>query len=265
MNKHHIYKFFTHYKKGFVPRNEAGFTILELLIVVAILAVVAGSMMLKQGDTTEKAKVSMAISEMNNIKKALLQYRLDMRDFSLVSQNGPADFKALYEDPRTTPPVPPWNPDIGRGWRGPYLTALGEGHTDIGDSLQNNGTGSPEIVVTAQVKNIRSVADTFTANPVLPNSSYIPCVENAGNTNCLFDWRTLADDSDTDDNDGDKAHDRHGRPYLLFDLTPPGSPARLVSMGLDGRYKGFTCTSTCDTCVPNGPPPNDDLLVCLLR
>lgn len=226
-------------------------------MVVAILAVVAGSLMLKQGETTEKAKASMAISEMNHIKKALLQYRQDMG--GLPTPANPADFSSLYVIGGSLI----WNPDIGRGWRGPYLTALGEGHTDIGDNLKNDGTGSPVMIDTAPGKlNVRSVADTFAARPVLPGS-YDPCVENAMNNNCLLDWRTLADDGDTDDEDGDKAHDRHGRPYLLFELNIDNR-ARLISMGPDGRYDGVTCPSasaSCVTCSPNG----DDLLACLLR
>ncbi len=232
-------------------RGQAGFSLLELLVVVTILAVVAGGMILKQGETVNDAKLSVALSEMTKVKAAILQFRLDMgrlpnptNPANPLSLGSPGNFNDLYDDTN----LPNWNPDTRRGWRGPYLTTLGEGFTDIGAGLLPDGNGSP--IAGAQVQNIRSVADPFVHFPATPGS-YVPCVENPGNTNCLLDWRTLP---------GDEAHDRHGRPYLVFDMTNEDR-ARLVSMGQNGRYEGAACTTSCDQCAPGG----DDLQVCLLR
>ncbi len=236
-------------------RGQAGFSLLELMIVVAILAVVAGGMIFKQGETAEKAKGSVALNEMQKVKAAILQFRLDMG--TLPNPANPADFLELYGDV-VLPNL--WNPDNRRGWRGPYLSALGEGYTDIGADLLSNGGGSP--VTGAQVQDIRGVADPFSAFPAVPGS-YAACEEDVDNNTCLLDWRTLDDDKDGDDGDGDKAHERHGRPYLMFEMGDENR-ARLMSMGPNGRYDGnVTCgaTDSCNLCAPQ----EDDLLVCLLR
>lgn len=165
----------------------------------------------------------------------------------------PANFSQLYVAPAmcTNHPqaalVQPWQPATGRGWRGPYLSAQGEGLVDAGDTLQGNGSGSP--VSGSPLPNLPGVADPFVMLPV-KNNSDTACEDSDPDSACLLDWRSAS---------GESRHARWGRPYLMFDLGIPAR-ARLVSMGPDGHYDGVNGSNPC---AP--PPDTDDLVLCLLR
>ena len=51
-------------------RKAKGFTLVELLIVIIIICILAGMMMLSTGAATDKAKATMVLSNMRNIKAA---------------------------------------------------------------------------------------------------------------------------------------------------------------------------------------------------
>lgn len=224
-------------------KKEDGLTILELLIVVAILAALAGGVVMILDGAEEDSSVKIAKSEMLEIKKALVKFKQDtgylpkQGPFELAPPNqcnasnlngvvplppqgkdwfcSPANFLELYENPlaATAHPLKDWNPDTARGWRGPYLTRQGEGLVDIGDGLIMNGTGSPTTIITALLAEVRGVADPFVAKP----------------EGSFFVWRTSP---------GDTPHDRWGRPYFLFDLD--NNNARIVGMGTDKTYDNGT-------------------------
>lgn len=222
-------------------RLVQGFTLLELLVVITILAALGGSAIVAAGNMRENALRQIALMEIQKIKQALLQYRQDIGNFH--TPDNPADFRALYEQGS----LPTWDMASARGWRGPYLTTVGEGLVDIGDGLALNGSGDP-FAGTAKNEQ-RGVADPFVAAPV-KNGSYIACDDSDGDADCLLDWRTTT---------LQRRHTRWGRPYLLFDPTDPAR-ARLVSMGPDGRYAGVNATNPC---APFDS--SDDLVLCLLR
>jgi prepilin-type N-terminal cleavage/methylation domain-containing protein len=218
--------------------NNSGFTLLELLIVVAVLATLAGGVILSLGGIEDDTSLNLSKNEMLEIKKALIRFKQDtgflprQGPFDLAPPNGsgvvplpvegenwfksPANFSQIYENPlaSTTHFLRAWNPDTSRGWRGPYLTQHGEGLVDLGNGLNADGTGSP-IAGTTLLLNIRGVADPFVMQPE-------PCPPLG---NC-FVWRTIA---------SSPAHFRWGRPYFLFNLNDP-LQARIVGMGADGTY-----------------------------
>jgi prepilin-type N-terminal cleavage/methylation domain-containing protein len=251
-------------------RNETGFTLLELLVVIAVLVALAGGVVLALGGVMNESASQVARTEMLEIKNALLRFRADtgflprQGPFELATgtpctgaANGsvplptagrdwfcsPANLDPLHTNPLTGTghPLETWQPDTARGWRGPYLTRQGEGLVDAGDNLQSDGTGSP--IAGVVLLEMRGVADPFVGDPVVVGA------------NTYLAWRiapTLP------------PHPRWGRPYFLFDLDDQGASdltkeARIVGMGPDGIYAGINP----DLCVP--PPGSDDLVLCLFR
>ncbi len=220
-----------------------GFTVLELMMVVAILAAISGAIIVSQGETLDDTNQRLAIVEMQAIKNALLRFKADTGALPVAAN--PADFSAIYDQGGESD----WNINTARGWRGPYLTRKGEGLVDIGDNLVNTGAGSP--ISASANTNVRSVADPFINWPV-KNGSNTPCTSADGDDDCVLDWRTQS---------GDSRHARWGRPYLLFDLDDLAK-ARLMSMGRNGRYESASCAGVdCASCSPGG----DDILLCLTR
>jgi prepilin-type N-terminal cleavage/methylation domain-containing protein len=221
-------------------RNGA-YTLLELLLVITLLAILAGGTIILMGDTDEEAAEQIAFSEIQEIKQALLQFNRDtgflpkQGPFDLVTRLGgwvplgnipayvpgaqqvawfdsPANFWQLYENPLagTGHPLEQFNPSTGRGWNGPYLSRFGEGLVDAGANLQPDGSGSP--TAGAVLPQLFGAADPFLDEPV----------------GLYLVWRA---------SDGGQPHDRWGRPYMLFDLDDT-NVARIVSMGRNGLYEG---------------------------
>ncbi|MCG3117786.1 MAG: type II secretion system GspH family protein [Candidatus Manganitrophus sp. SA1] len=231
-----------------VFKTEEGVTLLELLIVITVLAILAGGVILSLGSVEEDAALRLSQSEMQEIKKSVLRFRQDtgflpkQGPFDLAPPNGggvvplpsegvdwfrsSANFDQLYRNPLTGTghPLESWNPNTARGWRGPYLTVHGEGLVDVGNNLGTDGTGSP--VAGTVVANVRGVADPFIASPA---GAYLV-------------WRSST---------AAASHDRWGRPYFLFALNNLNQ-ARIVGMGPNRAYDGGTSTS-------------DDLVLYLFR
>ena len=53
------------------------FTLVELLIVIIIIGILAGAMMLYSGSATDKAQAVKIVSNLKNIKSAMLLYAAD--------------------------------------------------------------------------------------------------------------------------------------------------------------------------------------------
>ncbi len=210
--------------------SNAGFTLLELMIVTAILGSIAGGAVLMVGQTEEVAQNQIGLVEISEIREAMIQFKKDTGflpktgPFQLTTEGGsvsvpnegtewfrsPANFSQLFNNPLsgTGHPLATWNPDTKRGWRGPYLTCAGEGQVDIGSDLNSDGSGSPTLGDTLQ--DVIGIADPFNASP---DGEY-------------FQWSKISDDT---------PFQRLGRPYLAFDLEDTHE-ARIVGLGPNRRY-----------------------------
>jgi len=276
-------------------QSQQGFTLLELLVVVGILAVIAGSTIFaNRSQTIDNAKVTAAITEMQNIRHALLQYKTD--NFELPDQESPADFAFLFVKPTDDnnsdgeEDIQPWNHDYQTGWRGPYLSSGDSGLVDMSDNLDITGKKIHEdtneknlFVVTSSAKTlIRGIPDPFSFKAIhaLPDPATFgsptftaalalidartPCNETIDNNQCLLDWRLVGQDDPDDPDFPYLPLAQKGRPYLAFDLDARDK-ARIVSMGPNGKYDiGKMLDSDGDevSCA-SYPNTTDDLILCL--
>ena len=94
-------------KEARVPReSSAGFTLLELLVVVVIIGLLAGFVAPRYFGQVGKSELAVAKAQIDALEKALDQYRLDTGHYP-SSELG---LKALVDRPTSEPK-----------WAGPYL------------------------------------------------------------------------------------------------------------------------------------------------
>ena len=223
--------------------HTPGFTVLELLVVIALLVIVSGSVVVTFGDLEEDARSRIGANEMLALKQALLQFRADtgafpgQGEFALegdgdgvgrvgllhLSYGGskpekraiflsPASFQQLLVEPLDSGglPVRPWDPVTRRGWRGPYIgrndTALVSIHS-FDPAVDDPNLWKP--LSAPLLTEVYAVADPFVLSP-------------AG---AAFAWSEFSGE----------VLSRRGRPYLLFDLD--NQNARLWGLGQNGVYE----------------------------
>ncbi|MFF7396480.1 type II secretion system major pseudopilin GspG [Achromobacter sp. NPDC008082] len=85
---------------------QQGFTLLELLVVLLIIALLAGYVGPKLFSQVDRAKVKATQAQMKTLGDALTQYRLDVGSYPTTEQG----LQALNKQPQGTP-----------NWHGPYL------------------------------------------------------------------------------------------------------------------------------------------------
>ncbi|NQU09657.1 type II secretion system major pseudopilin GspG [bacterium] len=88
---------------------RAGFTLLEILLVVVIIGMLVGVAAVKLSGQSQKARLVAAHNQIDSYKTALGIYELDNGFFPSTEQG----LSALISKP-STPPAP-------ASWRGPYL------------------------------------------------------------------------------------------------------------------------------------------------
>ncbi len=95
-------------------KDESGFTLIEMLVVVVIIATLAAMIIPRFAGRTEEAKSSAAAADIaSNLSSALDLYELDNGAYPTTEQG----LAALRVAP-TSPPLPP-------KWKGPYLKKRG--------------------------------------------------------------------------------------------------------------------------------------------
>lgn len=87
-------------------RAIAGFTLLELLVVIVIIGLLAGYVAPRYFSQVGKSEVQVAKAQIDAIEKALDQYRLDTRQLPTTEQG----LAVLVNRPANEP-----------NWNGPYL------------------------------------------------------------------------------------------------------------------------------------------------
>lgn len=91
-------------------QTNRGFTLIELMIVVIILAALAAMIVPRLSGRAEQAKVNIAQSDINaNLATALKLYQLDNGNFPTTEQG----LEALLTKPGTEP--------VPSNWNGPYI------------------------------------------------------------------------------------------------------------------------------------------------
>lgn len=92
------------------PQSRAGFTLMELLLVLVILVVLGSMAVGFFGGTREKALINAAKSDVSQYADAIDRYEFDMRAF-------PSSLDDLMNQP---------SGEGAEDWAGPYLKALNQ-------------------------------------------------------------------------------------------------------------------------------------------
>lgn len=136
-----------------IGRNERGFTLIELmvvLIIIGILAAIAIPLMSKQ---TDKAKIKRAVSELKSMKTIVDIYMTDpaVNAAGVAPAATAADLGKVLSENGVTQLTDPW----GNGYiyvRGadPFKTYIlySTGSTDAGDEIRVTNATNPEERVT---------------------------------------------------------------------------------------------------------------------
>ncbi len=90
--------------KNFIKAFNAGFTLMEILVVVVIIGFLASFVAPKFFDQPDKARLVVAKQQIKGISEALEMYKLDNRNYPTTEQG----LKALVEKPSSSPVPTAW-------------------------------------------------------------------------------------------------------------------------------------------------------------
>lgn len=128
------------------PSRVAGFTLIEVMVVVVILGILASIIVPKIMDKPDQARVVKAREDIRAIVAALQMYKLDNYAYPTTDQG----LQALVQKPTTNPTPPHWHQYLDRlpvdPWGHPYqyLNPGVHGAIDVwsyGADGQPGGTG----------------------------------------------------------------------------------------------------------------------------
>ena len=99
---------------------QAGFTLIELMVVLVIIGVLAALIVPNVLDRAEDARATAAKTDVNNLMQALKLYKLDNQRYPTTEQG----LQALLAKPTTGPVPPNWKPYVEKlpqdPWNHPY-------------------------------------------------------------------------------------------------------------------------------------------------
>jgi len=101
-------------------RVSAGFTLIELMVVLVIIGVLAALIVPNVLDRADDARATAAKTDVSNLMQALKLYRLDNQRYPTVAQG----LQALIAKPTTSPIPANWKPYLDKlpndPWGNPY-------------------------------------------------------------------------------------------------------------------------------------------------
>jgi len=116
--------------------RRKSFTLIELVIVVAIIAILAGAMVPIIRSSRTEAREAKALAELDSIKAAAMMFHADTGVWPPASTDG----EGLMSDTTTATP----------DWEGPYLDTWGDDPWDNAYEIYDAGTAPAAIVVRAR-------------------------------------------------------------------------------------------------------------------
>jgi len=250
-------------------RKSAGFTLLELLVVVAILAIVSSLVMFNQQSIQQSSEQQLQQVQLTDYAKAVQRYYMHTQSFPVVSERGhPLDWQFLLTKPDS---VNAWQPDYQLGWDGPYLKAHKLRSVSMHQRVLASGALNHDAaaLLPAAINNYRAPADLFVQRPAMLAADWSrPCpvfevdnpqAESGNSAACVGQW------SVTNAN-GSQVLNKHPRPLWLFVFNGAQRVmSRIVSSGPNGRYESQAMAQL-DACPPyieSGHPYGDDQWVCI--
>ena len=90
-----------------INKNQAGFTLMEILIVVVILSILAVAVVPQFMDKPDMTRVTRAKTDISALNTALGIYKMDNFSYPSTAQG----LNALVQKPAGTPPAKNWNPN----------------------------------------------------------------------------------------------------------------------------------------------------------
>ncbi len=212
--------------------SQQGFTLLELMVVVSVLAAMAGIAAVAMDGYEREAQEQLVHTEMKRIANAIHRFKADTGYYPKTgifadNTDNDANLEWLFSQPVASGGVPSmdWNATTGRGWHGPYLALESQQLLSTQDcDLDTLGTSSA----------FAALSDTFERNRTYTSSDSCFIVRDDGS------W---------------VARESSGRPYR-YQINYSSS-------------WNTQCTTGTDTCVAlvsdgeDGVASNDDIVTVL--